>query len=111
MTGDPVPARRRGPRCRRRSGVTLLELLVTLVVLAVVTGVVTVALPRITEPADDTPASRLASARREALATGRPVTITIEAAGGAVDATVAPDGSVVADTSLHFDRLAGRPRS
>jgi prepilin-type N-terminal cleavage/methylation domain-containing protein len=103
-------ARRGAAHGRRRRGSTLLELLVTLVVLGAVAGVVTVALPRLAQPADDTPMSRVARARRDALASGRPVTVTLDDTAGAVDATIAPDGSVVADTLLRIDRLAGRPR-
>lgn len=94
-------------RARRvpRGGVTLLELLVTMAVLGIVAGVVSVTLRRLDEPAPDSPASRVARARREAVASGRPVTVTIDT----MNATAWPDGSVVADSVLAVDRLSGRP--
>jgi prepilin-type N-terminal cleavage/methylation domain-containing protein len=99
---------------RRRSGVTLLELLITVAILGVVAGVVTLTLPRLDEPAPDTAASRIARARREAVASGRPVTVRVDTVGASasappVDATAWPDGSVVADSVLAIDQLSGRP--
>jgi prepilin-type N-terminal cleavage/methylation domain-containing protein len=117
MTRDATTSLARrpgGPGGRRRSGTTLLELLVTIALIAIVAGVVAPALPRLGDPAPDTPASRIARARRDALASGRPVTVSIDtvvapAQAPPVDATVSPDGSVVADTALSIDRLSGRP--
>jgi prepilin-type N-terminal cleavage/methylation domain-containing protein len=114
MTHDAATTIARRPASRRRSGLTLLELLVTIALIAIVVGVVAPALPRLGDQGPDTPASRIARARRDALASGRPVTLSIDtvvapAKAPPVDATVSPDGSVVADTMLSVDRLSGRP--
>jgi prepilin-type N-terminal cleavage/methylation domain-containing protein len=87
---------------------TLVELLVTLAVLGIAAAVVTVALPRPAAHSPHTPAARIAAARREALERGRPVTIVVHVDTALLDVTVNPDGSVLADAPLHFDRFAGR---
>ena len=59
-------------------GFTLVELLVVLVVLGVVAGVSAGALPSLLrQPADPTLATRLLSARREAVLGGREVTVVV----------------------------------
>ena len=92
---------------RRRTASTLLELMVTLALLAILAGVVPLALRPIDPIRDDDPLARLTAARRTALRTGRAVTITMSVAGVSYRATALPDGSVVADSAFHVDRLAG----
>jgi prepilin-type N-terminal cleavage/methylation domain-containing protein len=94
---------------RPRRGVTLLELLVTLVVLGVLTSVTTLGVRRIQQPAADDPLAIIADSLRIAIAESRAITFAIESHGGVANATVYPDGSVVADTALHIDGLSGRP--
>lgn len=101
-----------GPRCllrHARSGVTLVELMVTLALLGILTGVVGLAAggARSVRRAED-PAANLAEARREALRRARAVRITVVEAGVSYSATAFPDGSVVADTVFHADRLTGK---
>jgi prepilin-type N-terminal cleavage/methylation domain-containing protein len=91
-----------------RAGVTLVELMVALAVLGISAAVVTLALPRASAQVD-TPASRIANARREAVERGRPVTISVTVDDTLRDVTMQPDGSVIAETPLHVDRFAGRP--
>ena len=95
---------------RRRTGVTLLELMVVLVLLSVLASVVVLAIR-------STPRSRpldlanrqLLAARDSALRFGHPVTVNVEVAGSQRVATALPDGRVIADTALHFDELSGVP--
>lgn len=89
-----------------RRGSTLVELIVTLVIMAIVASVVTLALKPRASSAQDT-ATRVAEARRTALAQRRAVTITLVLDRTPVSLTALPDGGVVADSSLRLDRLTG----
>lgn len=82
-----------------RRGVTLLELLVTLCVIAIATAVVTVAVSRRTQLAPvDSAEVAVQAARAAAVRSGRPVTIVVKRPGGARQVTVLPDGRVAEDT-------------
>lgn len=106
---------RRTMRLTRRpdvcTGVTLIELVVTLALLGLLAGVVGLAYrqPRPVAPADES-AARVAAARAAALATARPVSISVPMAGRAYSATAYPDGTVLADSAVHVDVLTGRVR-
>jgi prepilin-type N-terminal cleavage/methylation domain-containing protein len=89
-----------------RRGSTLIELVVTLAIMGLVAGMVTLALQRQSPPTVD-PFVRISAARHAALITRRPVTIDLVIDGALMVLTALPDGGVVADTSLHFDRLTG----
>lgn len=94
-----------------RSGVTLLELLVVLVILAVLAGV---AVPHgplgpATAAEGDSAAHRIATARREAIRTRVPVTITLSVNDSARMATAFPDGTVAADSVLRISPFDGAP--
>ena len=81
-----------------RRGVTLLELLVTLCIIAIATAVVTVAISRGTQSAPiDSPEVEVQAARAAAVQSGRPVTVVVTRAGGARQVTALPDGRVVED--------------
>ena len=95
---------------RDRSGTTLLELCVTIAIMAIAASVVTLAARRIGAPSLEDSGMRIASARRVALATGQPVLLRIMRHDSVFAVAALPDGSVVADTSLHVDRLSGRHR-
>ena len=95
---------------RERSGVTLIELMVVLVLLSVLASVVVLAIrstPR-AQPLDQANRKVLA-ARDSALRFGHSVTVEIEAAGSHRVATAFPDGRVIADTALQFNELSGLP--
>ncbi len=107
---------------RPRAGVTLIELLVVLVILAIVGTVSTLAWVTPREGSDRHSLSvRVAEARRLALTEGRAVSMRLwiqrdgtisEAPNGDLTtrpfrATLLPDGSIVVDRALGFDRLAG----
>ncbi len=71
------------------SGFTLLEMMVVLVVMGVVLSVSVTALPGVRARNAESLADRLARAQRQAVATGRPVTVT-----AAVPSASSPDSSV-----------------
>jgi prepilin-type N-terminal cleavage/methylation domain-containing protein len=88
--------------------VTLIELLVTLALLAILAGVVGLTLhttPHV--PVLDSLAAQVLVARDVALRTGRSVTISLAHDGQVLDATALPDGRVVAAPSLAIDPLTG----
>jgi prepilin-type N-terminal cleavage/methylation domain-containing protein len=91
-----------------RSGVTLIELIVVLAIIAIMAGVTTLAFRR----ADMTPrvapwVSAIAAARRTAVDSDRTVSLTVRVGDKVYAATALPDGSVVADAALRIDRLTG----
>jgi prepilin-type N-terminal cleavage/methylation domain-containing protein len=95
---------------KERSGVTLIELMVVLVLLSVLASVVVFAIrstPR-AQPHDQAN-SQVLAARDSALRTGHFVTVDVDVAGSQRVATAFPDGRVIADTALHFDELSGLP--
>ncbi len=94
-----------------RSGVTLLELVVALAILAVAAGVTGLALrPAAPPDPDSVRAARIVEARRQAMRTRRPVRLALPLGDGRVAALRAlPDGRVLADSTLGLDPLNGRP--
>jgi prepilin-type N-terminal cleavage/methylation domain-containing protein len=96
---------------RARSGVTLVELMVVLVMLSVIASVVVLAV-RATPPrrAGDESIRAVIAARDSALRTGRVVSVLVSINGSERVATAFPDGHVEADSALQFDVLSGRPR-
>jgi prepilin-type N-terminal cleavage/methylation domain-containing protein len=104
-------SRRRIPaaasRARRRHGVTLAELMVVLAVLAVVGALTGVAFTGAKPPPEPALGARLHSARRDAIRTGKAVTILVRRDARIHRVTALPDGSALADTALHVDRASG----
>jgi prepilin-type N-terminal cleavage/methylation domain-containing protein len=94
----------------RRSGVTLVELLLTIALLGVIASVTTLALRRIDEPPPDDPVRMLADSLRAVVATGRTATVRLLVNGQSALATIHPDGSIVADSIVRVDRLSGVAR-
>jgi prepilin-type N-terminal cleavage/methylation domain-containing protein len=93
----------------RVTGNTLLELLVVLAILGIVAGVAGLGFRTVAPPAPTEEAvARIAAARREAIRSGKSITISVARDGHVLAATAHPDGSVVADTALGIDRLSGR---
>jgi Tfp pilus assembly protein FimT len=78
---------------------TLLEVLVTLVVLALLTAVATLAPRQDTHRANDLRAM-LADSLAAAIAQGRRITIVTRVGDAERSATLSPDGRVVADSAL-----------
>ena len=93
---------------RRAKGNTLVELLVVLAILGVVAGVAGLSFRAEPTPAAiDAAGAQVAAARREAIRTGRPVTVIVSREGHVSVATAHADGSVVADSALSIDRFTG----
>jgi len=86
-----------------KRGMTLLEVLVTLVVLALLTSVATLA-PRAAPRGTDGLRKMLDDSLSAAIAQGRTITISAPVDDRFVAATVSPDGRVVADTEFHSPR-------
>lgn len=114
MSGGPV---------RRPAGFTLLELLVTLVILTITLGVSALAFARDGAPgAPDRARATVSAARSLAIATGKPVRARaasprVAHSGDGADSvrslhlTALPDGRVIAPAELGIDHSSGRPRS
>jgi Tfp pilus assembly protein FimT len=92
------------------AGVSLIEVMVIIVILGVLTTVVALSsgIGRSAEDIADPVAAVITSTRRQALATGAPVTVRVEAAGRSVSITAMPDGRLVGVDSFDFDALSGR---
>lgn len=93
---------------KTRIGSTLVELLVTIVLLGIVASMTTLAARRFEPPRADDPAVIISAALDSVLASGRSQTLRITVGGESTLATVNPDGSVIADSILHLNRLTGR---
>src|ERR1043166_1706812 len=90
-----------------RVGVTLVELLVTMSILGVLAAVTTMAARRLETPAPNDPAHIVADSLRGAVERGSSPTIGFMLDGRFAAATLNADGSVVADSALRADWLAG----
>ena len=104
-------------RCPVRAGFTLIELIVVIVLLGILAGVGGVAMVRSQPRSRDSEpllrvAAHLASARREAIISGRSVTVRIVDTTGVFFATALPDGRVIVDATLNavlkIDQLTGK---
>jgi prepilin-type N-terminal cleavage/methylation domain-containing protein len=90
-------------------GLTLVEMLVVLALLGVVASIAAVALPPVAAPPASTALDSLATARRTAITSGRPVTVVLSFdSGPARRVTAFPDGRVVADSDVPVDLFTGR---
>lgn len=92
----------------RVTGNTLVELLVVLAILGVAAGVAGLSFRAEPTPVPvDAARAQVAAARREAIRTGRSVTVVVSDQGQVSVATAHADGSVVADSALSIDRFTG----
>ena len=91
-----------------RHGGTLIEMLITLAVLGIIASVVTLAMRRVSPPDPSDPMTVISDTISSVVASGRPATLEFLVSGHRTIATVNPDGSVIADTILHIERLTGR---
>jgi prepilin-type N-terminal cleavage/methylation domain-containing protein len=88
-------------------GLTLIEMLITLTLLGVLAAVTTLAIRRVTPPDPNDPLTVIADTINAVMKSGRPATLQFMVNGRPALATLNPDGSVVADSVLHVDRLTG----
>ena len=84
---------------RSRRAMTLLEVLVTLVILGVVTSVATLA-PRRIERRRDALSAMLEDSLSASIAQGRSITIIAHVGDRTIAATLHPDGTIVADSEF-----------
>ena len=90
-----------------RVGGTLIEMLVTLIILGIIASVTTVAMRQITPPDPDDPMTIIADTINAVIRSGRPATLQFMVNGRPALATLNPDGSIIADTALHVDQFTG----
>ena len=92
-----------------RTGVTLLELILVLVILGIMAGIVGLAAPRvITVAKADSAAASAMELRALAIRSGHVVTGDVSIRSGVVAVSAYPDGRVLADSALQIDPLSGR---
>jgi prepilin-type N-terminal cleavage/methylation domain-containing protein len=93
-----------------RAGTTLVELLVVLAVMGIATSIAGLAFHRahVAPTAASVMLGRIAAARREAIAAGHDVSITVVIDDGLRAVTARADGSVLADSVPALDPLSGR---
>ena len=95
---------------RARSGVTLVELMVVLVILGVMAGVTGIAfLTRAPVPEVNASLALVARVREKAVQSGQSATVMLAIHGAAYLATAFPDGRVVTNAPIEIDQLSGRP--
>ena len=108
-TSGAAKARTNSPR---RRGLTLIELMVVLVLLAILASVVGLSV-RTAQPVSGlTPTeAHLAAIRDSATRSGHAVSAQIATPSGLRDATAYPDGRLIADPEFNVNPLTGLPRS
>ncbi|MBA3889656.1 MAG: prepilin-type N-terminal cleavage/methylation domain-containing protein [Gemmatimonadaceae bacterium] len=89
---------------------TLIEVLVVLVILGTGMAVVTLGVTSRTPAPDTSVQDQILAARRDAIESARTITISVRGPAGAAAVTVAPDGSVTADSGIAADPWTGRLR-
>jgi prepilin-type N-terminal cleavage/methylation domain-containing protein len=90
-----------------RSGVTLVELLVVLAILALTSSLASVALRRADLPRDVDANDQVLALRREAIAVGHAITRVVRRDSATFIVTALADGRVVADSALGIDPSTG----
>jgi hypothetical protein len=95
-------------RTSTRHGGTLIEMLITFVLLGIIASVVTPATRRFSPPDPSDPMTVIGDTITSVVASGKPATLEFLVNGRRAIATINPDGSVIADTVLHIERFTGR---
>jgi prepilin-type N-terminal cleavage/methylation domain-containing protein len=96
------------PRVLLRRGTTLIEMLVSIVLLGLLAAVAAPAIRRAAAPPPNDPATIVAESLGVAIASARSITLQLTVGRQSALATVGSDGTVVADSSIHVDRFTGR---
>jgi len=91
-----------------RRGTTLIEMLISVVLLGILASVATPALRRAAAPPAGDAFTAVAESLDVAIASGRTITLQLLVESRPAFATVYSDGSVVADSAIHVDRLTAR---
>jgi prepilin-type N-terminal cleavage/methylation domain-containing protein len=91
----------------RRSGVTLVELLVVLAILAIATGVSSVGLRRMDVVRAHDASEQLRGLQHDAISSGQAHTGVIRDSSATHAVTVLPDGRTYADPVMHIDPATG----
>jgi len=86
-----------------RAGVTLVELLVVLAIIAITSSLASVALRRADAPRDLDAGDQVLTLRRDAIAAGRSITRVVRHDSASFIVTALADGRVVADSALGVD--------
>ncbi len=97
--------------CGPRAGVTLIELVVTMMILGIVAGVAALAIRRVDPPNPNDPRQVLADTLRAVVASGQSARVRVRIGDTLATATVRPDGSIIADSAFGIDRLTGAPNA
>lgn len=92
---------------RSRSGTTLVELMVTIVVLGIIASVAALSIRRQPAPVDDL-ATAVKTARRTSAEKGLAIRINRVDGGREIELIVHPDGRVVADSGAAVQALTGQ---
>lgn len=100
---------RRAESRRSRPGTTLIELIVVIALLGVAMTVVGTAIMELPFQSP-TLQDEILAAQRTAIERGRPEVLIVKDLGIVHALSIMPDGSVIADSSLHVDRWTGRVR-
>ena len=93
----------------RRRGVTLVELLTTLVLLGILGAVTTLAIRQVDRPAADDPRQIVADSLRAAVANGQSARVRVLIGRLPAHAFIGLDGMVFADSAFGVDALTGMP--
>ena len=91
-----------------RRGFTLLELLVSITILAITSAIATLVIRRAEQPNPNDPWRILVDSQRAALGSGRDIVVRVLVDERPAYASIRSDGSVVADSMLEIERLSGR---
>lgn len=91
-----------------RYGATLLELVVCAAILGILGSVATLVIHRPLPLDHSDPLTIVADTLERVLQTGSPLTVHFVVNSRSVEATINPDGSIFADSSLAIERLTGR---
>jgi prepilin-type N-terminal cleavage/methylation domain-containing protein len=90
-----------------RRGMTPIELLITITLLAILAAVTRLAVREIDRPRPSDPRAILADSIRVVLETGRPTVVRLVVDGVVRSAAIRPDGSVIADSLFDLEPLSG----
>src|SRR5262245_14440984 len=108
-----LESERARPMANRRSGVSLIELMIVLAILGILSAIVSLVW-RQSRPdassADSSTLSVVTAARQHALQAGSRVTVAVVVRDESVRITALPDGRVIGAALIGIDELTGRVR-